>query len=240
MLGSSGGTGGELLKIDMSNVRENIISIARAEIGPGRVDTYWRDVLTPGSGPPWPKHWCGAFALWCLRRAGLAADVRWRIGYGFLEVERLPKTREPKPGDVVYFDQPFQHHALFEAQTADGFLLTVDGNQPDVRSKRRLYPSGAVFYSIEPLIARAELYTEPAPPPQVDRDPRSMPVLREGSRGPDVELLQELIGGLKVDGDFGPKTGAAVEAYQRCRMLKPDRVVGLLTWTELFREQGAL
>jgi hypothetical protein len=224
----------------MSNVREKIISIARSEIGPGRVDTYWRDVLVPGSGPPFPKHWCGAFALWCLRRAGLAPDVRWRIGYGFLEVERLPKTREPKPGDVAYFDKPFQHHALFEAQTADGFLLTIDGNQPDVRAQRRLYPSGAIFYSIEPLIARAELYTEPAPAPRVDRDPHSMPVLRQGSRGADVELLQELLNaGLKIDGDFGPKTALAVEQYQREHLLKPDRVVGPITWAELLSEQGA-
>jgi hypothetical protein len=221
-------------------IRETIIAIARAEIGPGRIETYWQDVLGPDSHPPRPRHWCGAFALWCLRRAGLAADVRWRIGYGFLEVERLPKTREPKPGDVAYFDRPLQHHALFEAHTADGFLLTVDGNQPDVRAQRRLYPSGAVFYSIEPLIARAELYTEPAPPPHVERDPRSMPVLRQGSRGPDVELLQELLGGLKVDGDFGPKTGLAVEQYQREHLLKADRVVGLLTWTELLDGQGAL
>jgi len=35
---------------------------------------------------------------------------------------------------------------------------------------------------------------------------------------------------VKVDGDFGPSTGDAVERFQRYLGLKPDRVVGPVTW----------
>lgn len=37
-----------------------------------------------------------------------------------------------------------------------------------------------------------------------------------------------------LDGDYGPKTVAAVQAFQRLNGLKPDGVVGPKTWDELF------
>lgn len=63
------------------------------------------------------------------------------------------------------------------------------------------------------------------------------PVLREGSTGADVVKLQTILNGqgqsLKTDGIFGPKTRAAVEAYQRSRGLVPDSIVGPHTWGSL-------
>ena len=64
------------------------------------------------------------------------------------------------------------------------------------------------------------------------------PVLRRGSRGPDVTRLQQALVNLgfdpgPVDGIFGRKTDAAVRAYQRSRGLAADGVVGPLTWASL-------
>lgn len=64
------------------------------------------------------------------------------------------------------------------------------------------------------------------------------PVLREGSRGTFVRYLQQKLlsklypaGG--VDGIFGPKTRAAVEAFQTENSLVVDGVVGRATWEKL-------
>jgi immune inhibitor A len=64
------------------------------------------------------------------------------------------------------------------------------------------------------------------------------PTLRRGARGPDVARLQQALINLgfdpgPVDGIFGPKTDAAVRAYQRSRGLAADGIVGPLTWASL-------
>lgn len=57
-------------------------------------------------------------------------------------------------------------------------------------------------------------------------------------RGEDVRALQELLNRLgfdcgTADGIFGPKTSAAVKAFQRTKGLEEDGVVGSKTWTAL-------
>ncbi|WP_218132125.1 peptidoglycan recognition protein family protein [Roseicitreum antarcticum] len=58
------------------------------------------------------------------------------------------------------------------------------------------------------------------------------PILRQGSHGNDVRLLQAKLG-LEADGIFGPETRAAVAAYQKRTNLLPDGVVGTMTWDNL-------
>lgn len=67
-----------------------------------------------------------------------------------------------------------------------------------------------------------------------------MTSLRQGASGPEVADLQRALNRqlpasqrIPVDGDFGPRTEAAVKAFQRSRGLEPDGVVGP-------RTQGAL
>lgn len=61
----------------------------------------------------------------------------------------------------------------------------------------------------------------------------NMDTLRKGDSGQQVRALQKILGGLTVDGDFGPLTKAAVEAYQRQYGLDVDGVVGPKTWGTL-------
>lgn len=68
--------------------------------------------------------------------------------------------------------------------------------------------------------------------------PKSGPELREGSKGPDVVRLQTLLARAgfspgTIDGAFGPKTKAAVMAFQRARGLIVDGIVGPQTWGAL-------
>ncbi|MBX3468392.1 MAG: peptidoglycan-binding protein, partial [Planctomycetes bacterium] len=76
----------------------------------------------------------------------------------------------------------------------------------------------------------------PAPAPAPAVTPPGV-TLRQGSKGADVRTLQERLvlhgAAIDVDGDFGPKTRAAVVAFQQARGLDADGVVGKLTWGEL-------
>jgi peptidoglycan hydrolase-like protein with peptidoglycan-binding domain len=68
-----------------------------------------------------------------------------------------------------------------------------------------------------------------------------MQVLRKGSEGPSVELLQrrlnnKILAGIVVDGDFGPNTNTAVLNFQGQRRLVVDGIVGDKTWDALLEE----
>jgi hypothetical protein len=206
--------------------RDRIIEIASAEIGPGRRADYWREVLGYDPGPG--KAWCGAFCLFVLHQAGLARDHKWGIdGSGMVGPLKLRRTSTPSRGDIVYLDAPFQHHALFDYEY-DGWVHSVDGNQPDVRQKKRR-KEGLAFFSISSLLELTEQETQPGPPKH--------PTLRIGSMGEAVKLLQTRLNAhgasLTVDGGFGLKTDLAVRAFQTATGLKPDGAVGPVTWGKL-------
>jgi peptidoglycan hydrolase-like protein with peptidoglycan-binding domain len=75
------------------------------------------------------------------------------------------------------------------------------------------------------------------------------PTLKEGSRGEEVQRMQELLskaeeierqqgGSLKldvgrIDGVFGSKTKASVIKFQNDRKIKADGIVGQVTWKQL-------
>jgi len=63
--------------------------------------------------------------------------------------------------------------------------------------------------------------------------PDARPVLRRGSEGLFVVDLQERLQMNNADGIFGPATFKAVVAYQRRRSLRPDGIVGRMTWAAL-------
>lgn len=65
------------------------------------------------------------------------------------------------------------------------------------------------------------------------------PLLHQGSKGREVELLQRMLNKgtahLRVDGEFGRGTERAVIAYQARHLLTPDGEVGPHTWEHLNR-----
>ena len=62
-------------------------------------------------------------------------------------------------------------------------------------------------------------------------------ILKNGSKGDDVKKLQEKLG-VEAIGTFGPKTEAAVKAWQKTNGLKDDGIVGDATWSKLFGESA--
>ena len=132
-----------------------------------RIPDYWEACGLPRNTE---QHWCGVFALHCLKEAGLAEGADWEVGWGFIGPLKLPQTLEPKPGDIAYTHKPWQHHAIVESRHR-GLLVTIDGNQgrAGIKRKARPEPHGIRYYSIQPLIdavMRIEHRdTDPAPPP---------------------------------------------------------------------------
>jgi peptidoglycan hydrolase-like protein with peptidoglycan-binding domain len=64
------------------------------------------------------------------------------------------------------------------------------------------------------------------------------PTVRNGSRGPAVTLLQQLLidHGFDpgdIDGEFGPNTESAVREFQTVYELEVDGIVGQRTWAAL-------
>ena len=76
-------------------------------------------------------------------------------------------------------------------------------------------------------------YNDPA------KDNIAYPVLRKGSKGVYVEVLQKKLNdagyNLAVDGDFGNKTLEAVKDYQKVNGLVVDGIVGVKTWEKLYK-----
>jgi murein DD-endopeptidase MepM/ murein hydrolase activator NlpD len=56
--------------------------------------------------------------------------------------------------------------------------------------------------------------------------------VKKGSKGADVKHLQSRLG-ITADGDFGPKTHAAVTAFQTSKGLVADGIVGPKTWAAI-------
>lgn len=136
--------------------RERILEVAKGELGSKDAEGYWADVL-PGATTYPEGMWCGAFVLWVLREAGVT-DRTWKLGSGFLlsgqggSQKNFPLTKTPQPGDVAYFDQPFQHHAIVERVEGDRVHL-IAGNTPTRDVARQTKPvRDAKFFSVAPFV----------------------------------------------------------------------------------------
>lgn len=86
--------------------------------------------------------------------------------------------------------------------------------------------------------------TQPPPPPPPLRPPYPGTLLRIGSRGENVRIMQQFLnniarvypivpGNLTEDGIFGPLTQASVIAFQNFFGLNPDGIIGPLTWARI-------
>mgnify|MGYP001600074247 CR=1 FL=1 len=150
-------------------LRKEVAHIASNEEHSKDSAKYWKEVLPSNWQGPYPKEWCGAYALWCLHK-GLNCELIWEFATstkresGFLHhLTMIRRGVEPNIGDIAYRDKPFQHHAVVTAAgiDADGipFVITQDGNSGDppgeVLEHWNEQKHWTCFYSIQELVEDA-------------------------------------------------------------------------------------
>jgi hypothetical protein len=134
--------------------RETVLQIANEYIGECDPLPFFEDCARQFvDDRSWTERsWCGIFALYCLRKAGLV-DWTWQTGVGFLY--RLRSVSLPEPGDIAYFGAN-QHHAIV-VEVAQGKAKMINGNgypkpRRGVTVTTRPLSDAAAYYSIGKLI----------------------------------------------------------------------------------------
>ena len=170
----------------------------------------------------------------------------------------------PSPGDVIFYDwqdtgagdnHGSTDHVGIVASVAGNTISVIEGNKSDSVCYRTIQRNGRYIrgYGL-PDYASVAAATEAAPvatqaaEPSADKTEEAarctveLPLLREGSLGGFVRAAQALlvlrgcrVGPDGADGDFGPRTLAALLTFQRRRGLEPDGILGPASWSALLR-----
>ena len=229
----------------MADVRAQIVQWARWGVanrsgfhyteGPARMS----GVNKPGQLPCWCD--CSAFVTYCYAWAG-APDPNGQSydGQGYtgtlLSHGGAIGVGDVVPGDVVvYGPGTGEHTALIVEAGPDPLTVSMgeEGDPSYVRvSQDGRQPIRFLRFSTES--------TNPTPTPTPTPTPQGtcsvqLRILSQGSSGGDVRSAQKLLGGLVVDGVYGPATTAAVRTFQTRYPVAgtPDGVIGSKTWTAL-------
>lgn len=128
---------------------------------------------------------------------------------------------------------------------ADGhFGPLTEARVKAYQSSKKLSVTGVISTSTwDRLIADATPAT-PKPAPSTSAKPSPLApyagrTLGIGATGSAVAALQKALGGLPVDGHFGPLTEARVKAYQSSKKLPATGVVAASTWAALIGTASA-
>jgi hypothetical protein len=163
-------------------------------------------------------------------------------------------VKQAKPGDVAFFDWNHDHapdHTgiVVKVDLKKKRVLTIEGNTgPKNLSNggmvakqwrsmsviigvgRPAFPSVQVATPAPAPVTPAPAPVEPVKPVEpVISVPVVKPVLKEGSRGADVKVLQRKLG-VATDGVFGPLTKKAVIGFQVKHELEANGIVDETVW----------
>lgn len=206
--------------------------------------------------------WCALTVNYCLIASGLPGDDSlWALDFAKYGV----KLSGPAVGAIATKKryeggkQVGGHVFLVVGITKDGRIVGRGGNQSDMVCDELFdptvitgynWPSGvaqptAVGIASLPVVTPAPKVKRTLaalPPPVVAAPPQAAPAPPDGQdaplRGdPNVWRVQKILGftGDDLDGEFGPKTEAAVRRFQAEHGLEVDGEVGPATWDALDR-----
>jgi hypothetical protein len=87
----------------------------------------WSDDVIKYSDRSGLPDWCGIFALWAIKSAGLHVGT-WVPSQGISSVRGMTPTSSPQPGDVAFINNAAQHMDLVHSVDGKGNIRTIDGN----------------------------------------------------------------------------------------------------------------
>lgn len=168
--------------------------------------------------------------------------------------------KDPMPGDQIFFGtEGDEGHTGIVCKVDSSTVYTIEGNTSGASGV--VANGGGVFkksYSRKnsSIVGYGRprydevVTSEPAKqekPTVIQKKEEStvnieLKVLREGSENYTVKALQRMLyalgydlGTVPIDGEFGPKTDAAVRRFQKENKLEVDGIVGQNTWTKLLK-----
>jgi hypothetical protein len=126
--------------------------------GSWRKITYLDGVQIPNYRVPQPNKpsgvsWCGIFATWVLKKAGLT-DAQWVVNKGIVssKVRLVIQTTGFTVGDVVVFRGAEVHHSIVSEMPAyycgDDTLQTINGNSgaQSIEMHRKYRAQNVAYY----------------------------------------------------------------------------------------------
>lgn len=257
------GTASDVLSVAVSQIgyhekasEENLDdAVANSGTDNDNYTKYARDLGMPNGLP-----WCGYFAWWCMRSAGVPNDrypcvgsvtqIRdWFVNRGLWHDRG---TYIPNPGDYIAFGDPLNHCGIVESVSADR-VYTIEGNSSDVVKRRdyaltdtRVAGYGTVCYTgaVPPVVTQPPAATKTPTIPSTDTSNPGAPYpvpsgnLAVGSSGDSVKWIQACLNelmnvGITVDGIYGSQTETAVKAFQQANGLTADGIVGTNTTNKM-------
>jgi len=178
---------------------------------------------------------CSGLTQWAMKQNGVNLP---RTAYEQSKVGAKQSWSSLQPGDLVFFDtvagngKNVDHVGIYlgngqmlHASSGQGKVITANINTNYWKDKftvgRRMTPGSTSSSSSSSSSGSSS----------------STPTLKSGSKGSSVKLAQQklIAAGYKIsaDGAFGPKTKAAVIAFQKSRGLTADGIIGKNTWAAL-------
>ena len=208
--------------------------------------------------------WCATFVSAMAKLCGMLDIIPaecscWHQVQGFQKLGRWMERDDykPQPGDVIYYDwgdsgagdcTGAPDHVGIVESCASGMITIIEGNLSDSVARRTIVVGARYIrgYGLPDYAAWAgQKETTPAPAPVAPaqnntKEVPKMDMLRQGSKGYQVKVLQLLLilngcscGAAGADGDFGVATDAAVRKFQQAKRLEIDGIVGPITWATL-------
>lgn len=253
-----------------TEARALLVQTARKYMGAAEGSAKHREIIDVYNGiTPLPRSfkmtyslaWCAAFVSAMAKLCGMLDIIpaECSCGHQVQLFQKLGRWTEndnykPAPGDVIYYYWSdsgagdcvgWPDHVGIVESCSGGLITVIEGNRANSVSKRTIvvgarYIRGYGLPNFAAWAGQKPVTPAPVAPSTNTKEVPKMEMLRKGSKGYQVKVLQLLLilngcscGAAGADGDFGVATDAAVRKFQQAKRLEIDGIVGPITWATL-------